>query len=564
MNEMYLDIMEKSLSAYTDERIRDYIDEVKRDGLKEHGFPRLAVNIGILMAYGRRMELMDTFIEIMDICCEQMPKRKAANDFSVREVCCCLMLLEEKQIVDSTLLQKWKEKLSDFDPWKFYNVVADHSGKFVGNWALFAAVSEYMRGVYCGIDTSEFVDWQIPSQLSNLDCNDMYMDAEPELRPANPMVYDMVPRILFAFLLRAGYKGKYAERIEQVLDNTADITLKMQSVTGELAFGGRSNQFLNNDTMLCAYCELEAVRFKEKGDLQKAGEFKAAAKLAAENVVKYLELEPISHIKNRYDVATRFGCENYGYFNKYMITTASNLYMGALFADDGIQEVEFSNKKLGYVFSTSEQFHKTFLCADDYFAQIDTNADFRYDANGIGRIHKKGYPSALCLSVPFPAPKPNYLLEQDNKNGMSLCCYAKCGDKLLSGADKGVQYTLVDTKCNSNVNESAFAQATFQVAISADIKILQKLSLCENGIDITLSGEGDIGFMVPVFDFDGEKQTEITLTEGGISVEYYGGLCVYGFEGEIASDYEIYHNRNGRYRVYQIKTKHLHIVIKKA
>ena len=33
---------------------------------------------------------------------------------------------------------------------------------------------------------------------------------------------------------------------------------------------------------------------------------------------------------------------------------------------------------------------------------------------------------------------------------------------------------------------------------------------------------------------------------------------------EISSDYEIYHNRNGRYRVYQIKTNHLHIVIKEV
>ena len=105
MKEMYLDIMEKSLSAYTDERIRDYIDEVKRDGLTEHGFPRLGSDIGILMAYGRRTELLDTFIEIMDICCDEMPRKRAANDFSIREVCCCLMLLEQKQLVDKKYLE---------------------------------------------------------------------------------------------------------------------------------------------------------------------------------------------------------------------------------------------------------------------------------------------------------------------------------------------------------------------------------------------------------------------------------------------------------------------------
>ena len=68
MKTIYLDIMEKSLSAYTEERIREYIDEVKRDGLTEHGFPRLGANIGILMAHGRRLELKSIFIEIIDLC----------------------------------------------------------------------------------------------------------------------------------------------------------------------------------------------------------------------------------------------------------------------------------------------------------------------------------------------------------------------------------------------------------------------------------------------------------------------------------------------------------------
>ena len=68
MKTIYLDIMEKALSAYTAQRIRNYIDEVRRDGLTEHGFPRLGANIGILMAHGRRLELKSIFIEIIDLC----------------------------------------------------------------------------------------------------------------------------------------------------------------------------------------------------------------------------------------------------------------------------------------------------------------------------------------------------------------------------------------------------------------------------------------------------------------------------------------------------------------
>ena len=86
MKTIYLDIMEKALSAYTEERIREYIEKVKRDGLTEHGFPRLTSNIGILIANGRREDLMPLFLEMMTFCCSTIPKVKAANDFSVREI----------------------------------------------------------------------------------------------------------------------------------------------------------------------------------------------------------------------------------------------------------------------------------------------------------------------------------------------------------------------------------------------------------------------------------------------------------------------------------------------
>ena len=134
MKNTYLDIMELALSAYDTQRIADYIQSVKADGLKEHGFPRLGANIGILLAYGRRPELKDTFVQIMDLCCEWMPRKRAANDFSIREVCCCLMLLERKEIVSQAFLDRWKQQLAAFDPWKCYSRPDDRSGGFVGNW----------------------------------------------------------------------------------------------------------------------------------------------------------------------------------------------------------------------------------------------------------------------------------------------------------------------------------------------------------------------------------------------------------------------------------------------
>lgn len=55
------------------EAIQDYIREVRQGELTEHGFPRLGVCIGILIANGRRADLLDEFTEIMDICCAEIP-----------------------------------------------------------------------------------------------------------------------------------------------------------------------------------------------------------------------------------------------------------------------------------------------------------------------------------------------------------------------------------------------------------------------------------------------------------------------------------------------------------
>ena len=554
MKSIYLDIMEKSLSAYSHERISDYLDRVKRHGLTEHGFPRLGANMGILIAYGRCQELKDVFIEIMDICLDEMPRKIAANDFSVREVCCLLILLEGKNVVSVEKLEVWKKKIASFDPWRLYSMVVNDKRDFFGNWALFAAVSEYMRGVCCGIDTSEFVDWQLPSQIANLDSNHMYQDDPPF---ANHMVYDIMPRLLMTFLLSAGYSGRYAKRIEQALDHTVDLTLKMQSVTGELAFGGRSNQFLHNTAMLISYFELEAARLAKKGDTEKAGELKAAAALATKNLLFDLQLTPISHIKNRYDVSTEIGCEKYGYFDKYMITIASNIYMGAMFADEGITASELSNKESGYIISTSEHFHKTFLSAGGYMIELDTRADFHYDASGLGRVHKKDCPSSICLSTPF-SPHPNYVIEGENPSAMSICCFCEKDGKTLVGAEHYAEYTLL-----SGESDNQSARAVFDVQLSDDILIKEEYSVTENGVHMTLSGAENIGLMLPVFEFDGSVYTKIALTKNTVTVYYRGSRCIYCFDGELSSDFTYYYNRNGRYRVYKSTSKRMSITLEK-
>ena len=61
MKERYIALMAKALEAYSDEHIIEYFERVKREGLIEHGFPRLTANMGILISHGYRPDLLPIY-----------------------------------------------------------------------------------------------------------------------------------------------------------------------------------------------------------------------------------------------------------------------------------------------------------------------------------------------------------------------------------------------------------------------------------------------------------------------------------------------------------------------
>lgn len=535
--EKYIDLMERCFEAYDEERIARYVDEVKREGLKEHGFARLASNLGILIANGRKTEYVDRFIEIMDVCCENMPTVKAANDFTVKEVIFCILALEEKGLFpDKT--EYWRGCLANVTPEKTYNVIAKKPTDKVYNWACFSAVSEFMRQ-YIGLtDASEFIDIQIASQLQWLDENGMYRD------PNEPMVYDLVPRGLFAVLMHFGYSGRYRAEVDECLRRSGLLTLKMQSVTGEIPYGGRSNQFPHNEAHLAVVCEYEARRYSEMGDIATAAQFKLAVDKALESIAEWLTREPIRHIKNRYPTETGYGCENYAYFDKYMITTASFLYAACLICDESIPCAETEAETV-YTAVTSEHFHKLFLRSGGYFAEIDTAADPHYDCSGIGRIHKRGAPSAICLSCPGTAT-PTYSLNGAEAVDFAICAGIETENGLRFATSRDCGYRIVKHGTEGDV-------AYCQLECTVDGHALETYCLLSpRGMEITVLGDGRVALMLPALEFDGEIRTDIYKGSRGLAVAYRRYDCFYtaldnseitelGYEGG---------NRNGVYKLY--------------
>ncbi len=556
--ERYIELMAAALSAYTDEHIESYFERVKGEGITEHGFPRLAANIGILLCRGYRKNLYPIFLEMMDFCVSEMPKARtektqwAGNDFAVKEVIFCLLEVEKHGLVPKERTEAWRRGLAAILPENTYSQFARKPSDTVNNWAIFTAVSEWMRQVIGIADTKDFVDLQLSSQTRYIDPNGMYRD------PHEPMVYDLVSRGLFCVLLHFGYDGVYRELLDAAQKRAGLLTLKMQSVTGELPYGGRSAQFMHNEAQIALNLEFEANRYQREGNTALASLFKARAALALQNIEYWFKKNPIHHVKNRYPLESGFGCENYAYFDKYMITAASFLYVAYLFADDSIEAAEEQMRTPAVTF-TAEPFHKCFLEAGDYFAELELLADTHYDEYGLGRVQKKGAPSQICLSTPMTAT-PNYTVENARAASM-VPGYEKDGELCLALSGAGT-YRPIGTEMTEKS-----ASVTLISEFEDRTVLRHSYTVKADGVDIALTGAKKLAFSFLAFDFDGETKTDITASEKSVRVTYEGYTCTYETSGRILFKDEYADNRNGRYRVYYATAEDalaLHIAIEKA
>lgn len=542
MKERYIDLMELALSAYTEKHIDEYFERVQREGLTEHGFARLTANIGILLAHGRRSDLLDRFLPMMDFCCAGVTRYKAANDFSVRELIACIWELERTDVVPSERIEVWKDGLREIEPTKVYTVYAKKEDDPVRNWALFTAVSEFYRTKAGLGDTTDFIEVQLASQLQWLDENGMYCD-HSGTEVHQPMVYDLVPRGLFAVLLCAGYRGRYYEEIDEVIRKAALCTLRMQSTTGELAFGGRSNQFLHNEGWLATVFEFEAARYQREGNGTLATEFKNAALRAAAASFRYFAQKPIRHVKNRFPTETKYGCEKYAYFDKYMITAASFFYTAYTVADDTVQGTEAPDLAPS-VFRTSEHFHKVFLKSGGYALEFDTNADPHYDASGLGRLHRADAPSAICIAAPCPRD-PSYRLDLEGRVPLSIAPAVRDGGEWIFGADERVVHEIAEL---SEDGEAAYAAHICRFPSGACVTV--RYTVTASGITAEVTGNGEVALTLPAFTFDGESHSTVACEGDALTVSYGGWQCHYRTDGRIGDSGKVAANRNGYYRAF--------------
>jgi len=506
----YLDLTETAVRAYDDARMEEYTREAETVGVQEHGFPRLASNLGQLVAAGRLTEkqpLLERMLTAACACAKQgkMPPKSGGNEFSVRELVSAVMALEKAGVFPPEKIAGWKADLAAVEARRCYTSAGWDLGDPMGhNWPLFGAASEQVRlHVGLGGDPA-FVERWVSDQVRHFDRNGQYRD------PHEPIVYDFIGRLCYMAILHYGYDGPWRAKVEEELIASAEPTLAMLSVCGEIPYGGRSNQFLHNNTMYAAVAEWYAALFVKRGDLKTARRFKSAAQRAVVALEPWVKDGRVFHVKNRFprleakgarNVGQKwFGCEGYAYFDKYMITMGSWAMLAREFSRE-TEKLPVDDASLASgSFETSEHFHWKFFNSANYTVQEDWNANTNYDATGIGRIHRRGAPTAICLSAPFAA-EPRYNIG-GGKNPGPLAIAVEGGTMTYEVSDRGVE-----------------------IAVS--------------GGRLTL----------PAFEFDGEESTRVELDEKLVKVHYRGWVCRYATCGGKFVDTGLrYFNRNGRYR----------------
>ena len=150
MKDLYLDLIDRAVAAYSEADIAAYTQRVRGEGLTEHGYPRLTANIGILLAHGRHPERLAYFPDMMDLCCREVPaakdrKSRAGNEFSVKELIHCLREVEAAGLVDKARIDSWKAQISSWNAYDIYHCIAPRPVERINNWAAFAAASEQTR-----------------------------------------------------------------------------------------------------------------------------------------------------------------------------------------------------------------------------------------------------------------------------------------------------------------------------------------------------------------------------------------------------------------------------------
>ena len=150
------------------------------------------------------------------------------------------------------------------------------------------------------------------------------------------------------------------------------------------------------------------------------------------------------------------------------------------------------------------------------------------------------------MSTPCPG-HPNITLDIENNKPLSLCPGIRICDEWRFATDGDTKYEVI---CTEEGEDYASAEIECTFATGKTVKTEYRVDAA--GVEIKVSGDGEIAYMIPAFHFDGETHTNINLSGCQLDVSYGGAVCTYAASEKIIDASSVSANRNGHYKMYYI------------
>jgi hypothetical protein len=515
---------------------------------------------GGLLQSGKNPDLIDACALSMDKSCADLANANAdpgPYEFVVKELMMAYMALRDK--VDAKRLGRWKQCLSGYDPEKTYQATLSKlKPGAIHNFCTFGMAGEAFK-THAGLAENEgFIDRHLETQKDLFTAFGMYRD------PNDPMTYDWVSRMNLALMMHWGYKGKYADFVQEMLRRGALTGLLYMSTTGEAPFGGRSNQQNFNEVTLALLCEYEARRHARRGNMKLAGVFKRAAHLLVKSVQRWLTMSPVRFTKNEFLPATEHGRQKgYGHYGVYSLLIASQLGMAYMLTDDSIPEAPAFCETGGYALHLPGAFHKIFASCGGYHVEIDTRANLHYDATGLGCLHRAGVPTELGLSIPIPA-HPDYIVTgpESTRNAAMGPGWMAPGGKIFWLSDLSDEIAGIEMTGLVESHDRVEWSIAYTINIGGKQQVIREsYALTRSGLHVTSIVPDDsvqTFVQIPLLETSGLKTSRIHQQQRIFAVDFAGhGLRVECLSPDQAEQYiEPFPapNRNGIYRIGCFKT----------
>ncbi|MEM6884001.1 MAG: hypothetical protein AAF571_03150 [Verrucomicrobiota bacterium] len=488
--------------------------------------PRFAAPAAILLYYDRIADLEDKVYACMDHCTSALAHGEAeAPDFWMRELMTAFFCLKSR--APESKIQRWSAHLISVDSEKTYWKVCSRGIdiKTLHNWVVYSSAGEWMRH-QAGLGPSDssipdepflwgrkFFDHYMDAQRFHFTSDGMYRD------PGAPVTYDYATRLQIATALKFGYDGHLRADLDELLRRGGLTMLLYMGPDGQCPYGGRSNQFNFNEAIIAALCEVEASRYKES-DPFLAGVFRRQAAKSAAMIAEWVTADdPARYCKHWFSLDDNFGADEYAKLSCYGLLTASFLGLAILFADEEIVETICPAETGGYVLESDPSFHKVFASCGGTQVQLDTRADLKYDATGLGRFARQGVPIALGLNMPM-APQPHYHLPAQYLHDRAVAI----GPSWQDGNGEWISLANLseELEMNTVVAEESGAQVKWSVIYRSQrhqATVTEKYRLTDSELNIRASILLDsmikprMKFSVPLLATDGRNQS---ITKSGV------------------------------------------------